>query len=144
VARSASPRARPVEVFLSHSSKDRELADRVVALLRDVRVPVFYSPAHIHGAREWLKVIGAALERCDWFIVLLTPNAVDSMWVDRELQYALIEPRYRNRIIPLLGKPCNYEKLSWTLKLFEIIDFADFKAGSRKLLATWGLRAATA
>src|SRR6266852_4340512 len=111
------------EVFLSHASQDHAAA----RLLRDVLVahdiPVWFSPHHIRGAQQWQDQIGEALARCGWFMVLLTPHAVKSMWVKRELRYALIEKRYQNRIIPLLFKTCELRALSWTLPQFQSIDF---------------------
>jgi len=134
-----SPPILPLEVFLSHSSKDRHLAEQVVGILQEYNIPVFYAPTHLKGAREWLKVVGVALDRCDWFLLLLTPNAVESMWVDRELQYALMQPRYRDRIVPVLCQPCDFKKLSWTLQLFEIIGFPDCELSERQLLRVWGI-----
>src|SRR5579871_4932688 len=103
------------EVFLSHASRDHAKASRLRKLLLAHGVPVWFSPHHIKGAQEWQDEIGEALARCDWFMLLLTPDAVKSMWVKRELNYALTEERYKKRIIPLLFKKCGYRSLSWTL-----------------------------
>ncbi len=81
------------EVFLSHASRDQARARRLRELLLAHDVPVWFSPHHLRGAQQWQDEIGAALARCAWFMVLLTPNAVKSMWVKRELNYALIEKR---------------------------------------------------
>src|SRR5437870_7069304 len=110
------------EVFLSHASQDHEAAHRLRELLVAHGVPVWFSPHHIQGAQQWQDEIGAALARCGWFIVLLTPNAVKSMWVKRELSYALTEERLDNRIIPLLFKKCDSHALSWVLPQLQIID----------------------
>jgi hypothetical protein len=60
----------------------------------------------------------------------LTPTAVRSIWVKRELFFALNEQRYHERIVPLLRRNCEHRKLSWTLKQFEFVDFTrDFNAG---------------
>ena len=77
----------PAEVFLSHSSQDREMASRVAETLRAHGVPVWFSESNILGAQQWHDEIGAALVRCDWFIVLLSPDAVSSNWVKRELLF---------------------------------------------------------
>lgn len=86
----------PNEVFLSHAHQDKELAIQVAATLRRHRVPVWYSPTNILGAQQWHDEIGAALQRCDWFAVMLSPAAVGSKWVKRELVYALWENQYDN------------------------------------------------
>lgn len=41
------------------------------------------SKEHIGGAQEWHDEIGAALDRCDWFPVVLSPQSVASRWVKR-------------------------------------------------------------
>src|SRR2546421_394486 len=71
----------PAEVFLSHSSADGEMAHRIAQILVAHGVPVFFSPRNIIGAQQWQDEILKALERCDWFLVLLSSDAVDSMWV---------------------------------------------------------------
>ena len=89
------------EVFLSHASQDHEQAQWLRKILVAHGVPVWFSPHHIQGAHQWQDEIGAALQRCGWFMILLTPHAVKSMWVKRELHYALMEKRYVNSHHPL-------------------------------------------
>jgi hypothetical protein len=130
----------PNEAFLSHASPDTEAASRLAEFLRGHGVPVWYSRTNILGAQQWHDAIGAALVRCDWFLLALTPAAVESTWVKRELLYALDNPRYENRIVPLLFAPCDVERLSWVLPMFQTIDFqGGFDAGCRELLRTWGI-----
>ncbi len=105
----------PQEVFLSHSSRNRSFASKLAAILRDHGVPVWYSETNILGAQQWHDEIGRALERCDWFAVVLSRSSVKSMWVERELLRALNDPRYRDRIVPILYRDCETRKLSWTL-----------------------------
>jgi hypothetical protein len=82
-----------------------------------------------------------ALERCDWFAVILSPEAVGSWWVKLEFLAALREERFVNRIVPVLYKPCELKKLSWTLDAFQCVDFAgqSFEEGCRQLMLTWSL-----
>jgi len=55
----------PDEVFLSHSSEDRELASSLAKVIRAHGVPVWYSDTDIRGAQQWHDEIGDALQRCD-------------------------------------------------------------------------------
>ena len=130
----------PNEVFLSHSSKDKEFADALANAIRSHRLPVWFSHTNIRGAQQWHDEIGAALKRCDWFLIVLSPNSVESMWVKRELLFALQQNHFENRIVPLLYRACDHERLSWTLSLFQFVDFtASFEDGCRALLQVWGL-----
>lgn len=130
----------PREVFLSHSAKDRRFAQKIANVLRSHGVPVWYSATNIVGAKQWHDEIGKALARCDWFAVVLSPHSVKSEWVKRELLYALNDPRYKKRIVPISHKPCNHMNLSWTLGEFQFVDFTtEFDEGCRSLLRIWGL-----
>lgn len=137
---SRSRTALPKEVFLSHSKRDRSFAERLLRLLRSHGIRVWYSPRTLVPAQKWHSEIGRALGRCDWFIVVLSRNAVKSEWVERELVYALNHSQYRRHIVPVLKELCDFEKLSWTLGGFQFADFtAEFETGCRNLLRTWGL-----
>jgi hypothetical protein len=128
------------EVFLSHSSKDHDFVTRLARVLKRHKIRYWYSATHIAGAKQWHDEIGDALARCDWFLVVLTPDSVRSPWVKRELLYALSEERYSERIIPVLRKPCEYSRLSWTLPEFQIVDLTgNFDVGCRQLLRVWGV-----
>jgi len=130
----------PKQVFLSHATRDRKWADRIAGLLRRRGVAVWYSRTHLRGAQQWQHEIGAALKRCDWFLVILSPSAVESIWVKRELSYALNQSRYEDKIIPVLVRDCHYERLHRTLAGFQMIKLtAGFAAASRELLRIWGL-----
>jgi hypothetical protein len=130
----------PTEVFLSHSNLDQPFARSVVEMMRRHGIPVWHSRTNIVGAQQWHDEIGAALKRCDWFAVLLSPNSVNSVWVKREVLFALNDNRYADKIVPLLYQPCDYDRLSWTLSLLQMVDFTgDFDEGCRDLLRVWGL-----
>jgi hypothetical protein len=130
----------PNEVFLSHSSLDRQFAGDLSAVIGRHGVPVWYSQTNILGAQQWQDEIGAALQRCDWFAVVLSPQSADSMWVKRELSYALRQNRFENRIIPVVYQQSDFERLSWTLSLFQMVDFTqNLEQGYRDLLRMWGL-----
>ncbi len=129
----------PKEVFLSHSNSDKKFADSLSETLIKHGIPIWYSQTNILGAQQWHDEIGEALKRCDWFIVILSPHSVQSMWVKREVMFALNNNRFANKIIPILYQSCDYDNLSWTLSLFQIIDFTkDLDEGFRELLRTWG------
>ena len=130
----------PNEVFLSHSSADREFVDELADILGRHGIPYWYSETNILGAEMWHDEIGAALGRCDWFVLVLSPDAVQSIWVKRELIYSLQQQRFEGRIAPLLHRPCSPDNLSWTLSQIQTVDFTeDFDEGCRNLLRMWNI-----
>lgn len=113
---------------------------RLTAILERHRIPFWYSRKSLMGAQQWHDEIGAALRRCDWFIFVLSPESVKSRWVKRELLFALQEPRYDHRILPIIRRSCNFADLSWTLGNLQHIDFSkSFEAGCFELLRRWDL-----
>jgi hypothetical protein len=136
-----SSRRSNKKIFISHSGRDRSFVLHLRRVLEQHRIPYWYSAEHIRGAQQWHDEIGRALDECNWFLVVLTPAAVRSLWVKRELFFALSETRYDGRIIPLLRKPSQYRTLSWTLGQFEFVDFTgDFAAACQQLLRIWGIK----
>lgn len=128
------------ELFLSHSSEDADAAERLATTLRDHGVPVWISTRNIIGAQQWQDEIGAALRRCDWFAVLLTPNSIKSMWVKRELMFALQQHRFDTKIVPVILHECDYDGFHWALSSFEVINFSSsLERGLTQLLRIWGL-----
>lgn len=85
-------------------------------------------------------MIGEALRRCDWFVLVLSPDAVESKWVKRELLDSLQRDSFEGRIAPLLHRPCSADDLSWTLSQIQKIDFThNFDDGCRALLGIWSV-----
>jgi hypothetical protein len=131
---------RPNEAFLSHSSVDQDFVTALSEVMQRHGIPFWYSKANILGAQQWHDEIGAALNRCDWFLLILSPNSVQSMWVKRELLFALQQNRFADRIVPVLHQPCDFATLSWVLPSFQLIDFhQDFPKGCRELLRIRGI-----
>ncbi|MGH9929190.1 MAG: toll/interleukin-1 receptor domain-containing protein [Pyrinomonadaceae bacterium] len=130
----------PQELFLSHSSLDGPFASDLAAMMRRHGIRVWYSQTNILGAQQWQVEIGAALQRCDWFAVILSPQSAESMWVKREVSYALQQNRFDNRIVPIIYQASDFERLSWTLSTFQMVNFAgSFDDGCRDLVRIWGV-----
>jgi len=131
---------RPKEVFISHAHQDRAFVTKFIKVFAEHRIKYWYSAKHILGAQQWHDEIGKALQRGDWFVIILSPEAVKSKWVAREYLFALNDKRYELRIVPVLYKKCDWKKLSWTLSGFQWVDFRqEFHSACGALLKTWGL-----
>ena len=124
------------ELFLSHAAPNRKFVERLARALDARGLRYFYSKRHIAGARQWHDELGVALARCNWFVLVLSKACVKSIWVKRELLYALESPQYRDPIVPLLFERCAASTLSWTLSSFQHVDFTHgFDAGFEALVA---------
>ncbi len=115
--------AQPRRIFLSHSSKDKPLADRLVHDLRQAGHDVWYDSDDIHVGDTILEKIEQGLAKCDVMIVILSPAAVQSWMVRQELIFFQNEERRRGRnvILPLLYQDCEIPR--W----LEVRHYADFR-----------------
>ena len=91
-----------MKVFVSHSHADAELAAQVSTALRNEGLEVWDPDLNLLPGDNWAAEIARALEESDAMVVLLTPSAISSSWVRREMEYALGAKRYSNRLIPVL------------------------------------------
>ena len=79
--------------------------------------------------------IGGALQKCNWLLIVGSPAATRNRWVRDEVTYALVERRYRNRVVPLLFENCNLRQLAWSLQSIQYIDFRrGWRPGSEQLV----------
>ena len=95
-----------MKVFISHSHTDAALAARVSDALEKSGLDVWDPDRDILPGDNWAGEVANALEESEAMIVLLTPAAVDSPYVKREIEYALGAKNYSNRLIPVVvGDP---------------------------------------
>ena len=126
-------------ILVSFQSGSR-FCRRIGNELRRHHVPFWYSQTNIIGHQQWHDEIGLALRRCDWFLIVLSPQSIQSEWVKSELMYAFRHNRLRKRVVPILYQDCDPEDLSWKLPEFQIIDFRkSLTDGYRNLFRVWGL-----
>jgi hypothetical protein len=103
---------------------------------------VWYSRTQLEGAADWYQEIGAALRRCNWLVLAITPTSLKSKWVRQEVLYALNERRYDGHIVPLLRTTCDYTQVFWTLGNLQRIDFRPSRPwpdALAELLQLWGM-----
>jgi hypothetical protein len=90
------------DVFISYSSKNRDVADRIREDLTQLGFKVFYDKELVPG-ESWAHRLAQELNRAKYILVLLSPSYVKSQGAARELEVAaLSEAEGRARIIPIL------------------------------------------
>lgn len=85
-------------VFISYSTKNQSTADAVYKLLNDVGIEVWMAPNNIPAGSQYAQVIDRAIEDCSCFILLLSNDAQNSVWVSKEVELAV---HYHKTIIPV-------------------------------------------
>jgi predicted ATPase len=73
-------------VFISHSSKDKSVADVICSALEANDLPCWIAPRDIVPGTDWSAAIVGALEECPAVVVILSENSNASEQVRREVQ----------------------------------------------------------
>jgi tetratricopeptide (TPR) repeat protein len=121
-------------VFISHSAKDRDFVEReIIAPLEQHGIKTWYSKDKIRGGAIWEKKIQEGLKACDWFLVAVTPDSINSEWVWKEVRWAL--KHRQERVLPVLCADCNPEDLHFELDAIQHFNFCrDMEAEREKLI----------
>ncbi len=85
--------------FISYSSKDQKFAERLCADLQDKGVRCWFAPHDLLiGAKIW-DAIDEAIKLRDKLLLILSENAINSDWVEDEVQKAFAEERERKQTV---------------------------------------------
>ena len=115
---------------MSYAHDDAAFAARVFEALADSGLEVSDPDRDHHPGENWAGEVARALEESEAMVVLLTPAAVGSLDVKRNIEYALGAKNYSNRLIPVVvggrkGFPAS--QLPWIVRRmpwFELDDTA--------------------
>lgn len=86
------------DVFISYSHRDSDYAHRLADELRCHQIDVWINDRIDYGD-EWPRTIQQNLIACQTFIVIMSTNAFNSVWVQNEVSYAQANHK---TIFPLL------------------------------------------
>jgi internalin A len=92
-----------VKVFISYAHKDKSFAKKLAGELENQAMKVWWDFDSLKGGQDWQKEIERGIKQCDFFLVALTKDAVESEWVGNEITYA---SNAQKTIIPLHLKKC--------------------------------------
>ena len=123
----------PRQIFLSHATADADFAHQLAGDLRAEGWRVWIAPESIHPGEKWVEAIDRGLETSGVFVVVLTPAAVASRWVNTETD-AAVEMQHEGLItfIPLDVAPCQPKRL-W--RQYQYVPFrGSYMAGLDALL----------
>ncbi len=95
------------DIFISYSSKDKEKADQLTELLVSAGLSVWIDQSGIDAATSWSEEIVDAIDSCKAFIVMLSPNSIESHNVVKEVSLA---SEKRKKILPLDLEPVEIPK----------------------------------
>ena len=117
-----------MQIFISHSHNDEMFARKVASILEDQGLIVWEASNEIFPGDNWAAKISQGLQESNAMVVLLTPESLKSVLVQREVEYALGSKEYRKRLIPVLidpDKTIAEDDIPWILKRLNIIDLTE-------------------
>ena len=98
-------------VFVSHTSKDTDLALRIALVLDSLALPAFVYEKYQIGGQNRFEVIKNRITECPYFLLLLTRRARQSEWVNQEIGFAVAMAK---EIIPLVEtSPIQRRRISY-------------------------------
>ncbi len=116
-----------LRIFVSHSNKDNDFGVRLVEDLRlalgDEDAVWYDARGGLHGGDNWWNKIMLELRTRNVFIVVLSPEAMDSQWVNTEINLAWrqkLSPSGK-LILPLLYRPCTVRDDLDTLQIIQFL-----------------------
>ncbi len=121
-------------VFLSHSSKDKPFIRQLAADLTNEGILVWLDEQQINVGDSINNSISQGLVESDYFVIALSQNSVESEWVTRELNSALIDEIEDKsvKVLPIKLSDCKFPPL---IKDKKYADFTKaYKNGLQELV----------
>ena len=113
-------------IFISYTPVDGNFVNRLAADLRARNFRVWVDNRQIHGSQ-----IEQAIDSCQALLVVLSPDAVNSQWVQNEYHYGL---SFSKLVIPIRYRPC---RIPLELNNIQWVDFQiNYARGFNDLLST--------
>ena len=83
---SSDQEPRPKSVFISYSTRDKNIADNLCSKLENRGVRVWYAPRDVQG--PYAEAIACAIDQATHFVVILSQNSIMSEHVLNEIDLA--------------------------------------------------------
>lgn len=98
-----------MKVFISYSSKDKIFAEKLSRDLLKLDLDVWLDKWEIKVGDSLISKISSGLSESDYLIIILSNNSILSEWVNRELNYSLLEEINNSQIkvLPVIIANCN-------------------------------------
>ena len=110
------------KVFLSYSSRDRELASIIAARLEQAGISVWWDRALL-GGDEFRSAILAQLRASSYVVVLWTTHSVRSQWVQDEAD----EAKSAGRLIPLIHADIQISDVELGFRQLHMLETSDIE-----------------
>jgi hypothetical protein len=119
-------------IFISYSRRDKDVVDRLTQLLTAAGVEIWIDREGIRGGEKWRALIVQAIRTADAVLLVLTPNAVESDNVRKELD---LTEEFKKPIIPVeIEQTVVPMAIAYQIAGLQKIDlFSNFEEGMRQV-----------
>ena len=124
-----------IVAFLSHSSRDKPFIRQLATDLTKNDIIVWLDEQMIKVGESIVERVGQGLAESDYFLIALSDNSVNSEWVKKELNEALLKEiaERKVKVLPLKLSDCEIPAL---IRDKKYADFSSsYRAGLTDLLA---------
>lgn len=108
-----------MKVFISHSPEDKEYARALASMLKEDEFEPWLVEGWIAGADLHVEA-AHALASSHAMVVVVSPESMESPWVQSEIQFALGSANYKGRVLPIVLGPV--KSMPWILNQLGRID----------------------
>jgi hypothetical protein len=100
--------ASSYDVFLSHSSRDKEFVKELYRRLTRDGVRCFFDIESIGWGDNWVRALERAIDECSYIVFILSPDFCNSEWVEVERTSSIAgDPTgLKRKVRPLMLRPC--------------------------------------
>lgn len=126
-------------VFISYTGSDKAFVERLNTDLVNSGLKVWWDAWDIGVGDSIVEKVDKALSTHDHFVIVLSPEAVRSRWVKKELNATLMRSLSDRRIkfLPVLHKPCKIPTIIGDIKYADFTK--DYSTGFSSLVRAMGL-----
>jgi hypothetical protein len=115
---------KAMRTFLSYDSRDAQIAEQLFPRLVAQKLDVWDPAREIYPGSNWLLEAGRAFERADAVIFLISEHSVDTPALRSEVQYAITNLRFQDRVVPVILSR-DVKNIPWILQKMDVIDAVD-------------------
>src|SRR5215831_17261691 len=129
---SSSPGSAPTRLFVSHSTQDNPWCRELVAALTAAGLDVWYDERGLTGGVSWVQTLQHEVQTRDVLLLILSPDAWASQWVQEEVQLAIAT---RRTILPVMHLSTNVEGFLLTRQWVDAVGLSGALAAQRVIAA---------
>ncbi len=119
-------------VFISYSSKDTYEIKQITGILEENKISYFKAPESIPAGSNYAREIPGAIRECAVFLLVISVNSQNSIWVEKEIDCAI---NMRRMIIPIkIGKEPLSDMFLFYLNNVQIINYYENPQNALKQL----------